>query len=62
MCMRSMQNALDATHHIKYNARLQYGLFLKGIGLSMDDAIRYFRGEFTKGKAIIFIDYINMNF
>ena len=29
MCMRSMQNALDATHHIKYNARLQYGLFLK---------------------------------
>ena len=24
----------------------------------MDDAIRYFRGEFTKGKAIIFIDYI----
>ena len=24
----------------------------------MDDAIRYFRGEFTKGKAIIFIYYI----
>ena len=24
----------------------------------MDDAIRYFRGEFTKGKATIFIDYI----
>ena len=24
----------------------------------MDDAIRYFRGEFTKGKTIIFIDYI----
>ena len=50
MCMRSMQNALDATHHIKYNARLQYGLFLKGIGLSMDDAIRYFKGEFTKAN------------
>ena len=48
MCMRSMQNALEATHHIKYKARLQYGLFLKGIGLSMDDAIRFFRGEFTK--------------
>ena len=50
MCMRSMQNALDATQHIKYNARLQYGLFLKGIGLSMDDAIRYFKGEFTKAN------------
>ena len=23
----------------------------------MDDAIRYFRGEFTKGKATIFINY-----
>ena len=29
MCMRSMQNALETTHHIKYKARLQYGLFLK---------------------------------
>ena len=48
MCMRSMQNALEKTHHLKYKARLQYGLFLKGIGLSMDDAIRFFRGEFTQ--------------
>lgn len=48
MCMRSMQNALEKTHHLKYKARMQYGLFLKGIGLSMDDAIRYFRGEFTQ--------------
>jgi len=50
MCMRSMQNALDTTHHLKYKARLQYGLFLKGIGLSLDDAIRFFRGEFTKAN------------
>jgi DNA primase large subunit len=48
LCMRSMQAALETTHHLKYKARLQYGLFLKGIGLSLDDAIRYFRGEFTK--------------
>ena len=48
MCMRSMQTALEKTHHLKYKARLQYGLFLKGIGLSMDDAIRFFRGEFTQ--------------
>jgi len=50
MCMRSMQNALDTTHHLKYKARLQYGLFLKGVGLSLDDAIRFFRGEFTKAN------------
>lgn len=49
LCMRSMQNCLDTSHHLKYKARLQYGLFLKGIGLSMEDAIRFFRGEFTRG-------------
>ena len=48
LCMRSMQNTLNATHHLKYTARLQYGLFLKGIGLSLDDAIKFFRTEFTK--------------
>merc|ERR1719323_2361265 len=49
LCMRSMQATLDSTHHLKYRARLQYGLFLKGIGLSLEDAIRFFRGEFTRG-------------
>ena len=48
LCMRSMQTTLEKTHHLKYKSRLQYGLFLKGIGLSMDDAIRFFRGEFTQ--------------
>ena len=69
--MKSMQQALTATHHIKYKARLQYGLFLKGniceyetpallsspgllpslaagIGLSLEDAMKFFRGEFIK--------------
>jgi DNA primase large subunit len=32
--------ALETTHHLKYKSRLQYGLFLKGIGLSMEEAIR----------------------
>jgi len=48
LCMKSMQQALTATHHIKYKARLQYGLFLKGIGLSLEDAMKFFRGEFIK--------------
>lgn len=48
LCMRAMQNTLGSTHHLKYKARLQYGLFLKGIGLSLEDAIKFFRGEFTQ--------------
>ena len=31
LCMRYMQTTLEKTHHLKYNSRLQYGLFLKGI-------------------------------
>ena len=30
LCMRYMQTTLEKTHHLKYNSRLQYGLFLKG--------------------------------
>ena len=31
LCMRYMQTTLEKTHHLKYNSRLQYGLFLKGM-------------------------------
>ena len=48
LCMKSMQEVINTTHHIKYKARLQYGLFLKGIGLTLEDAIQFFREEFTK--------------
>lgn len=48
LCMKSMQEVINTTHHIKYKARLQYGLFLKGIGLTLEDAMKFFRGEFTK--------------
>jgi len=48
LCMKSMQEVLETTHHVKYKSRLQYGLFLKGIGLSLEDAMKFWRGEFTK--------------
>merc|ERR1712083_728982 len=48
LCMKNMQEVLSSTHHLKYKARLQYGLFLKGIGMTLEDALKFFRGEFTK--------------
>jgi len=48
LCMKNMQEVLNSTHHLKYKARLQYGLFLKGIGMTLEDALKFFRGEFTK--------------
>ena len=40
--------AMESQHHLKYKGRLQYGLFLKGIGLSMEEAIRFL--EFFSDK------------
>lgn len=51
MCMRAMHKKLRATHHLKHTARMQYGLFLKGIGLSLENALVFWRSEFTRNMA-----------
>lgn len=47
-CMRMCHESLRANHHLKHFGRLQYGLFLKGIGVTLDDALRFWREEMTK--------------
>jgi DNA primase large subunit len=47
-CMKSLYFQLKQTHHLKHRARLQLGLFLKGIGLSYEDSLRMWRTEFTQ--------------
>ena len=62
--MSAMKRALGAEHKLKHwgrlqvglmlfsfivnNALCQYGLFLKGIGLSLEEALVYWKAEFTK--------------
>ncbi|RYG50737.1 hypothetical protein EON66_11545 [archaeon] len=48
LCMQSMHNALKETHKLKHLGRLQYGLFLKGVGLSLEDALVFWQTEFTR--------------
>ncbi|PRP88219.1 hypothetical protein PROFUN_04042 [Planoprotostelium fungivorum] len=48
MCMHNSHTKLRETHHLKHAARMQYGLFLKGIGLSLEDALSFWRTEFTR--------------
>ncbi|KAK0083768.1 hypothetical protein PV325_008256 [Microctonus aethiopoides] len=48
LCMRTLHEALRANHHLKNSGRLQYGLFLKGIGVKMEDSLQFWRSEFTK--------------
>jgi DNA primase large subunit len=48
-CMRRSFAVLRAEHHLKHGGRLQLGLFFKGIGLSMEDALVFWRAEFMQG-------------
>lgn len=48
MCMRHMYRKLKEDHHLKHNGRLQLGLFLKGIGLSLEDTLTFWRSEFSQ--------------
>lgn len=48
LCMRQLHEYLRSAHHMKHGGRLQYGLFLKGIGVTLEDSLRFWREEFTK--------------
>ncbi|KAH8295626.1 hypothetical protein KR018_000496 [Drosophila ironensis] len=48
LCMRMCHEQLRTQHHMKHGGRMQYGLFLKGIGVTLEDSLRFWREEFTK--------------
>ncbi|KAI7893439.1 eukaryotic and archaeal DNA primase, large subunit-domain-containing protein [Mucor mucedo] len=47
LCMRSLCDSLKLDHHLKHGGRLQYGLFIKGMGLSVDEALMYWKNAFS---------------
>jgi DNA primase large subunit len=47
LCMAQLQMALQKEKHLKHWGRLQYGLFLKGAGLALEDALVYFERMFV---------------
>jgi DNA primase large subunit len=56
LCMQSLHRELRKNSHLKHFARLQYTLFLKGIGLNMAECIVFWRKSFklmTDGKCQI---------
>lgn len=50
LCMRQLHQSLRDHHHLRHGGRMQYGLFLKGIGLSLEQALQFWRSEFIRGK------------
>ncbi|KAM4693878.1 DNA primase large subunit [Discoglossus pictus] len=50
LCMRQLHKSLRDNHHLRHGGRMQYGLFLKGIGLTLEQALQFWKLEFIKGK------------
>lgn len=46
--MRTLHEALCNNSHLRNSGRMQYGLFLKGIGVTIEDALRFWRDAFSK--------------
>lgn len=46
--MKNCHKSLRNNHHMKHMGRMQYGLFLKGIGVTLEDALEFWRSEFSQ--------------
>merc|ERR1711998_663024 len=47
LCMRNLFYVLKVERNLKYKGRLQLGLFLKAIGLSLDEALSFWKSMFS---------------
>ena len=47
LCMRHLQSVLSTTHHLRHYSRLQYNLFLKELGLPVEEALLFWRRSFS---------------
>ncbi|KAF9363010.1 hypothetical protein BGX34_005082 [Mortierella sp. NVP85] len=48
LCMENLHDELRRNKHLKHWGRIQYGLFLKGIGLSLEQALIFWQMAFEK--------------
>jgi DNA primase large subunit len=48
MCMTHLHRSLRRDAHLKHFGRLQYTLFLKGIGLNLEECLVFWRSGFSK--------------
>ena len=52
LCMRALHSKLKTAHHLQYHGRVQFRLFLKGCGLTLQDSLAYFQQEFCKKNGL----------
>jgi DNA primase large subunit len=47
MCMRQLGQTLEERKHLKYQGRMQFGLFLKEMGVTIEQALVFWRRSFA---------------
>lgn len=50
LCMYQMHGFLNKQHKLYHHGRLEFGLFLKGIGLSLKESKSYFNSKYSKSS------------
>lgn len=48
LCMQHLHSVLRNRHRLSHYARLHYSLFLKEIGMNLEDAIIFWKQEYSK--------------
>jgi DNA primase large subunit len=51
LCMSHLYKSLKDENHLRHGGRMQFGLFLKGIGLSLQDALIFWKTAFARRTA-----------
>ncbi|KAG7885735.1 hypothetical protein KL938_000767 [Ogataea parapolymorpha] len=62
LCMNRLMQGVMSDHHLKYQGRQQLSLFLKGIGLSAEEALRFWQIQFTSGPGSMSIERFNKEY
>ncbi|GCE99280.1 DNA primase subunit pri2 [Zygosaccharomyces mellis] len=62
LCAKNLFNGLQQQHHLRYNGRQQLSFFLKGIGLSADEALRFWAEAFTAKGGSMTMDKFNKEY
>ena len=48
LCMEHLHDEMRQDKHTRHGGRMQYGLFLKGMGLSLEQALIFWQTAFSK--------------
>lgn len=48
LCAKNLMRGLQTNHHLRYQGRQQLSLFLKGIGLNVDEALKFWSDAFGR--------------